>query len=75
MVVQHGHLRSEFFFRHLQGARHTFGEATGKNIANPTAMFLCAAQMLRHVNLHYYATLVKDAVEKVIKSGKVCFHI
>ncbi|KAH7982079.1 hypothetical protein HPB52_002874 [Rhipicephalus sanguineus] len=53
------------------GARHTFGEATGKNIANPTAMFLCAAQMLRHVNLHYYATLVKDAVEKVIKSGKV----
>ncbi|XP_076317140.1 isocitrate dehydrogenase [NAD] subunit beta, mitochondrial [Tachypleus tridentatus] len=54
-----------------QGARHTFGEAVGKNIANPTAMLLCCVNMLRHLNLHYYASVIADATEKVIKSGKV----
>ncbi len=53
------------------GARHTFGEAVGKNIANPTAMLLCAVKMLRHVNLHEYANLISQAVEKVLESGKV----
>ncbi|XP_013787934.1 isocitrate dehydrogenase [NAD] subunit beta, mitochondrial-like, partial [Limulus polyphemus] len=54
-----------------QGARHTFGEAVGKNIANPTAMLLCCVNMLRHLNLHYYASVIADATEKVIRSGKV----
>lgn len=53
------------------GSRHTFGGGAGKNIANPTAMLLCAAKMLHHVNLHYYAIQIRDAVEKVLKSGKV----
>ena len=53
------------------GARHTFGEAAGKNIANPTAMLLCAVRMLRHVNLHYYADLIYKAIENVLGSGKV----
>ncbi|XP_074595378.1 isocitrate dehydrogenase [NAD] subunit beta, mitochondrial [Brevipalpus obovatus] len=53
------------------GARHTFGEAVGKNIANPTAMLLCAAKMLWHINLGTYAQRLTDAVEKVIASGKV----
>ncbi|XP_053210056.1 isocitrate dehydrogenase [NAD] subunit beta, mitochondrial-like [Panonychus citri] len=52
------------------GARHTFGEAVGKNIANPTAMLLCAAKMLWHVNLNSYAQKLTDALEKVINSGK-----
>lgn len=56
---------------HEPGARHTYGQAVGKNIANPTAMFFCASKMLRHVNLHDYAQLVQTAVEKVIVSGKV----
>ena len=52
------------------GARHTFGEAVGKNIANPTALLLCAAKMLWHVNLNSYAQRLTDALEKVIISGK-----
>lgn len=42
----------------------------GKNIANPTAMLLCAAKMLWHVNLGSYAQRLTDAIEKVISSGK-----
>ena len=53
------------------GARHTFGEAVGKNIANPTAMLLCSIKMLRHVNLHEYANQIQTALEKVLESGKV----
>lgn len=54
----------------LQGARHTFGSGVGKNIANPTAMLLCAVKMLRHVNLHDYATRLEDALLDVIANGK-----
>ena len=31
------------------GARHTFDEAVGKGVANPTAMFLSTASMLDHL--------------------------
>lgn len=53
------------------GARHTFGEAVGKNIANPTAMLLCAVKMLRHVNLNDHATRLEEGLLSVIKNGKV----
>ena len=53
------------------GARHTFGEAVGKNIANPTAMLLCAVKMLRHVNLQDYSRRLEEALETVLKEGKV----
>ncbi|KAL7647640.1 UNVERIFIED_CONTAM: hypothetical protein RMT77_001240 [Armadillidium vulgare] len=53
------------------GARHTFSEAVGKNVANPTAMLLCATKMLRHVNLQYFSDLINNAVYRVIKTGKV----
>ncbi|KAG8197357.1 hypothetical protein JTE90_013484 [Oedothorax gibbosus] len=56
---------------HEPGARHTFGSGVGKNIANPTAMLFCAVGMLRHVNLVYYANLIAEAVEKVLREGKV----
>jgi isocitrate dehydrogenase (NAD+) len=55
----------------IQGARHTFSEAVGKNVANPTAMLLCGAKMLYHVNLPYYGDLVRNAVNRVLKAGKV----
>lgn len=53
------------------GARHTFSQAVGRNIANPTAMLLCAANMLRHLNLSLHSQQIIDAVERVIKLGKV----
>lgn len=53
------------------GARHTFSEAVGKNVANPTAMLLCASKLLRHVNLPVYSEMVRNAVEKVLHDGKV----
>uniref|UniRef100_A0A1B6D7T9 Isocitrate dehydrogenase [NAD] subunit, mitochondrial n=1 Tax=Clastoptera arizonana TaxID=38151 RepID=A0A1B6D7T9_9HEMI len=53
------------------GARHTFSEAVGKNVANPTAMLLCSAKMLTHVNLQHYGDMIRNAVNRVLKSGKV----
>lgn len=54
-----------------QGARHTFSEAVGKNVANPTAMLLCASKMLRHINLTSYSEQIYGAINKVLKAGKV----
>ncbi|RZF43778.1 hypothetical protein LSTR_LSTR009201 [Laodelphax striatellus] len=53
------------------GARHTFSEAVGKNVANPTAMLLCSAKMLHHVNLGYYGTMIRNAVNSVLQEGKI----
>lgn len=41
------HFSYHFFL--FQGARHPFAQAVGRNIANPTAMLLSAANMLRHL--------------------------
>ncbi|CAH2059377.1 unnamed protein product, partial [Iphiclides podalirius] len=54
-----------------QGARHIFSGAVGKNIANPTAMLLCSANLLAHVNLHSYSKMIKNAINKVLSDGKV----
>ncbi|XP_037952444.1 isocitrate dehydrogenase [NAD] subunit beta, mitochondrial [Teleopsis dalmanni] len=53
------------------GARHTFSEAVGKNVANPTAMLLCGAKLLRHVNLQSYSDMITNAISKVLNDGKV----
>ncbi|XP_058061603.1 isocitrate dehydrogenase [NAD] subunit beta, mitochondrial isoform X2 [Anopheles bellator] len=53
------------------GARHTFAEGVGKNIANPTAMLLCSSKMLRHVNLLPYSQMIFQAVQNVLRSGKI----
>jgi len=53
------------------GAKHTFDEAAGKNIANPTAAFLASAKMLEHVGMDNLGKRLKKGVEKVIKNGKV----
>ena len=45
--------------------------AVGKDAANPTAMLLAAANMLRHMQLHRYADVITKAVHTVIKAGKV----
>ncbi|KAK2706245.1 isocitrate dehydrogenase [NAD] subunit beta, mitochondrial-like [Artemia franciscana] len=53
------------------GARHTFSEAVGKNVANPTAILLAGADMLNHINLQYYGNMIKSAVERVLRVGKI----
>ncbi|GLV34245.1 Isocitrate dehydrogenase 3b [Carabus blaptoides fortunei] len=53
------------------GARHTFSEAVGKNVANPTAMMLCSAKLLAHVNLQKYSDMIRNSVNKVLSDGKV----
>ncbi|KAK6052758.1 hypothetical protein COOONC_09736, partial [Cooperia oncophora] len=53
------------------GSRHSFQEALGRSIANPTAMILCAANMLNHLHLTDYAMALRASVEKVIRDGKV----
>ncbi|XP_043462653.1 isocitrate dehydrogenase [NAD] subunit beta, mitochondrial isoform X2 [Leptopilina heterotoma] len=53
------------------GARHTYSEAVGKNVANPTAMILCGVKLLNHVNLKRYAEKIKDALNRVLNDGKV----
>merc|ERR1719434_520868 len=46
------------------GARHSFSGGIGKNIANPTAMLLCSANMLEHMSLPLQSKRIKDAVKK-----------
>ncbi|KAJ3643705.1 hypothetical protein Zmor_026401 [Zophobas morio] len=53
------------------GARHTYSEAVGKNVANPTAMLLCSVLLLRHVNLTFYSEMISNAVRNVLKEGKI----
>ena len=53
------------------GARHSFGEAVGKNVANPTAMLFCAANLLDHASLNFYGKLIRESVYRVLKAGKV----
>ncbi|ESN90640.1 hypothetical protein HELRODRAFT_185220 [Helobdella robusta] len=52
------------------GARHSFAESAGKNQANPTAILMCAANMLEHLGLDQYARIIKTALCKVVASGK-----
>ncbi|XP_011497254.1 PREDICTED: isocitrate dehydrogenase [NAD] subunit beta, mitochondrial [Ceratosolen solmsi marchali] len=52
------------------GARHTYSEAVGKNVANPTAMILCSVKLLSHLNLRPYAEQIKDALNRVLNDGK-----
>lgn len=43
----------------------------GKNLANPTALLLCAIQMLKHINEFQKAQKIENALFKVFKEGKV----
>ena len=53
-----------------KGARHAFSTAAGRNIANPTAMLLCSANLLKHLNLNTYGQRIENAIQKGVKSGK-----
>lgn len=34
-------------------------------------MLLCSAKLLRHVNLHTYSDMITNAINRVLKAGKV----
>jgi isocitrate dehydrogenase (NAD+) len=53
------------------GAKHSYTEGSGRNIANPTAMILSCSNMLNHLHLIDYGRALRTAVEKTIKDGKV----
>ncbi|CAJ0583780.1 unnamed protein product, partial [Mesorhabditis spiculigera] len=53
------------------GSRHSFQAAFGRQIANPTAMILCFANMLKHLHLDIYGDALTKSVLDVIKEGKV----
>ncbi|OMJ79824.1 hypothetical protein SteCoe_20074 [Stentor coeruleus] len=53
------------------GTRHLARDISGKGIANPTAMILSSAMMLRHINLPHFAERIQNGVFKTIKEGKV----
>lgn len=52
------------------GARHTGRDIAGLDVANPTAMILAAAKMLRHIKLPDHA----DRIEKVLNKDATCSH-
>ena len=41
-----------------------------RQIANPTAMLLCCANLLHHLHLNEHGAALRAAVEKTIREGK-----
>ena len=46
-------------------------DIAGRNLANPIALILSAGMMLKHLNETEAAKRIEEAVEKVLKAGKV----
>lgn len=53
------------------GARHVARDIEGLNSANPVSMLLSSAFMLQHIGLHGHSAVIREAVNRVIESGKV----
>merc|ERR1711892_1564511 len=53
------------------GARHSYNEVAGKDVANPSAMLLCAANMLDYASLTHRGQMIRKAVQDVLGAGKV----
>jgi len=39
-------------------------------VANPTAYILSSVLLLKHLNLHQFATVIEAALDKTLKGGK-----
>ena len=52
------------------GTRHLAKDIAGKKIANPTAILLSSAMMLRHLNLPHFAERVQNGVMKTIEQRR-----
>jgi len=55
----------------VKGARHAFAESAGRNMANPTAILLCASNMLAHIGLSRHAETIRNAVKATVRARKV----
>ncbi|GAA6052487.1 hypothetical protein JCM3770_001136 [Rhodotorula araucariae] len=53
------------------GCRHVAKDIEGQDVANPSAMLLSSAMMLRHLGLDSYANNLAHAVYQVVQEGKV----
>jgi len=53
------------------GARHTFDEAVGKNVANPSAMIIASIKLLSHLGLKEEENTVRKGLHRVLSEGKV----
>jgi len=53
------------------GARHSYQEVAGKNVANPAGILLTSANMLDHAALGDHATRIRSAVYAVLAEGNV----
>ena len=53
------------------GARHSYSEVAGKNVANPAAMLLTSANLLEHARLGEHASIIRRAVYGVLGEGRV----
>jgi len=43
-------------------------------MANPTAILLCASNMLEHIGLKQHADAIRNAVKATINARKVTFY-
>jgi len=54
-----------------QGTRHPGLDIAGKNIANPTSYLLSSVLLLKHLNLHQFASTIENALGQTLQEGKV----
>lgn len=54
----------------MEAVHGTAPDLVGKNMANPTALLLSGAMMLRHINLNKYADRIENATLKTIADGR-----
>ena len=67
------HVAKDIMVRSLPSLSHIHANSKhqGQDVANPAAMILSSAMMLRHLGLDYHANRISNAVYKVIKDGKI----
>ncbi|BGP18811.1 hypothetical protein JCM10213_003466 [Rhodosporidiobolus nylandii] len=53
------------------GCRHVAKDIEGQDVANPAAMILSSAMLLRHLGVQDKATQIASAVYEIIKEGKI----
>ncbi len=51
--------------------KHMFSAGAGRNCANPTAMLYAASDLLAHLGHAHHSRQLREAVERVVRSGKV----
>ena len=64
-------LHKRYRLRASRNADSKLFTVLGKNVANPTAMLLSAAQMLDFIGLKSDAGRLRDAINKVLIEGKI----